>query len=134
MCIRDSLKLAPHKVDQLPRQRKPQAQAAARPRHGLVPQGKGLEKFFPLLFLQAGAAVLHHKGQPQGPLGGGGFVRPLHAQCNAAAHCVFDGIVQQDAQHLFQMAFIARHGGGNGRVQRNFCLLYTSSSQSWAMR
>ena len=44
---------AAHKVDQLPRQGKPQPQVAESARHGFITKGKRLEKFFPLLFAQA---------------------------------------------------------------------------------
>ena len=97
-----------------------QAQAAAMAA-GAGGAVEAVEHALAVLGCDAGAAVLHHKGQPQGSFCGGGFVRPLHAQGDAAAHSVFDGIVQQDAQHFFQMALVTlddrRNSGINGKIE-----------------
>ena len=110
--------LAAHKVDQLPGQGKPQSQAAERARHGLIAKSKRLEKFFPLIFAQARPGIRNHKEQPYGPLAHGRLARGQDMEIHTAAGGIFDGIVQQNAQHFFQMALIAGHKGRDGGVQR----------------
>ena len=96
----------------MPRKGQPKAKTAVCTGQRFVAKGKGFKKLFPKGRIHAGAAVGHHKKQAAHfPLPT--IVRVLHAALHSAGAGILNGIVQQNAQHLFQVTLIAFDNRGN---------------------